>query len=134
MMSDIRGTTPQAREVIARVNAKMASEATGARTVLLGLGVKLAHPDDGWVKRDRNTFCPSYPLFNQRPEVGDLIAFGQPWSGYRLVRVTSVKPWFQGILEYGFDDLGIRVLDTRAKWRHRKLWQWRLRRLANPTT
>lgn len=46
---------------------------------LRAAGIKLAHPDDGWVNRERSTFTLSwYPLFNDKPEVGDLVAFGRP--------------------------------------------------------
>lgn len=46
---------------------------------LRAMGVKLAHPDDGWVNRERCTFHLSwYAQFDDRPEVGDLIAFGTP--------------------------------------------------------
>lgn len=49
---------------------------------LRAAGVKLAHPDDGWVKRDRNQFSLSwYARFDDHPEVGDLIAFGSPPDG-----------------------------------------------------
>lgn len=52
--------------------------------ILRARGVKYAHPDDGWVKRDGTP--PShtrswYPQFDDRPEVGDLIAFGTPPGG-----------------------------------------------------
>lgn len=50
--------------------------------ILRARGVKLAHPDDGWVKRDQGKFSLSwYPQFDDRPEVGDLIAFGRPPDG-----------------------------------------------------
>ncbi len=52
-------------------------------------GVKAAHPDDGWVDRERNEVRPSYPQFNDGVAVGDVIALGWP-SRHRLVRVTSV--------------------------------------------
>ena len=45
-------------------------------------GVKYAHPDDGWVNRDLGKHTRSwYPQFDDRPEVGDLIAFGRPPDG-----------------------------------------------------
>lgn len=47
--------------------------------LLRARGVKYAHPDDGWVHRDRGTHTRSwYPQFDDHPEVGDLIAFGRP--------------------------------------------------------
>lgn len=75
---------------------------------LRALGVKLAHPDDGWVKRELDgsgEVSPAYPLFDDGPKVGDLIALGHPdaatkimvgidsvpyaFTGYRLVKVTE---------------------------------------------
>lgn len=60
-----------------------------ARSLLPWLGVKMAHPDDGWVDREKDVLKPCYPLLDRHPVKGDLIALGWPFSGYRLVRVTS---------------------------------------------
>lgn len=47
--------------------------------ILRARGVKYAHPDDGWVNRERNRHTRSwYPQYDDHPEVGDLIAFGCP--------------------------------------------------------
>lgn len=73
------------------------------------MGVKLAHPDDGWVDRRHNEISPCYPQFNDGPQVGDLIALGQ-WHQHRLVRVIKIKEW--GIIEkhltYSFEDAWLR--------------------------
>lgn len=78
---------------------------------LRALGVKMEHPDDGWVDREQNSIRPSYPRFDLRPAVGDLIALGWPWRGYRLVRCTKVERG--GILipttTYWFEETGERV-------------------------
>lgn len=51
-------------------------------------GVKAAHPDDGWVDREKNTVRMTYPQFNDGIKVGDVIALG--WADrFRLVRVTG---------------------------------------------
>lgn len=80
---------------------------------------KAAHPDDGWVKRDENSVCFSYPLFDMKPQVGDLIALGSPTNDegevigkYRLVKVERVRekllspdpnvPWY----DYYFRQVG----------------------------
>lgn len=60
-------------------------------------GVKAAHPDDGWVKRDENTVHLEYPQFGsvRTLEIGDLIALGSPDRSFlrprptRLVRVID---------------------------------------------
>jgi hypothetical protein len=121
------------------IGDRMASEKRGWTETLRGMGVKLAHPDDGWVKRDAVPPFLSlswYPQFNDEPQEGDLIALGSPhhygtypgdkrerwrrihgrgericWR-YRLVRVTRVHD-HTGILgrfvEYYFEDTGIRL-------------------------
>jgi hypothetical protein len=53
-------------------------------------GIKLAHPDDGWVNREENSLVPCYPQFDDNPGEGDLIALGS-WKVFRLVRVTRVQ-------------------------------------------
>lgn len=61
------------------IGARMAAENASWTDTLRAMGVKLAHPDDGWVHRGRNHFRLSwYPQFDDQPEVGDLIAFGCP--------------------------------------------------------
>lgn len=62
-----------------------------ASALLLEMGVKLEHPDDGWVNRELNMVNPCYSRFNLGPCVGDLIALGWPWSGYRIVRVARIE-------------------------------------------
>lgn len=57
-------------------------------------GVKAAHPDDGWVDRERNTVFFCYPQFDDGVAVGDLIALGWPqWNSkkpqHRIVRVIG---------------------------------------------
>lgn len=112
------------------VDSQAATKASWTN-MLREAGVKLAHPDDGWVHRERNVFSLSwYPQFNDRPEVGDLMAFGWPLDdgqepsygtdkngcavaryGYRLVRVTDVRR--EGVLipmtYYHYEDTGLRL-------------------------
>ena len=75
---------------------------------LQSLGVKAAHPDDGWVNREENYVQLVYPQFNDSPKVGDIICLGQSFNNKnRLVRVTK-KP-ITGILsktrKYYFEEL-----------------------------
>lgn len=69
---------------------------------LRSLGVKLAHPDDGWVNREQNNVYPVYPQFDDKPQVGDLIALG--WPGKcRIVKVTKIEtPKYIGNSKYYF--------------------------------
>lgn len=58
-------------------------------------GVKAAHPDDGWVNREKNSVAFTYPQFDDGPVVGDVIALGRHCGPCRLVEVTgvSVSKW-----------------------------------------
>ena len=56
------------------------------------IGVKAAHPDDGWVNRDNNSVFFCYPQFNDKPKAGDLICLGSHYEkDNRIVRVTDRK-------------------------------------------
>ena len=53
-------------------------------------GIKAAHPDDGWVKRDTNELHFCYPHFNDGAEAGDLVALGYEFDKTtRIVRLLS---------------------------------------------
>lgn len=70
---------PQAVALWESIGARMENNQFDWTERLRSAGIKLAHPDDGWVNRERNTFSLSwYAQFNDSPEVGDLIAFGTP--------------------------------------------------------
>lgn len=78
----MRSSDPSAVALWDSIGNRMANDKRTWTDILRSLGVKYAHPDDGWVNRDRNTHTRSwYPQFDDRPEVGDLIAFGSPPGG-----------------------------------------------------
>lgn len=61
------------------IGAQMDADKRSWTETLRAMGVKLAHPDDGWVKRDAPEPYLSlswYPQFNDEPQAGDLIALG----------------------------------------------------------
>ena len=59
---------------------------------LIGLGIKAAHPDDGWVDRTENYVDFCYPHFNFKPKVGDLICLGSHYDDdNRIVQVIRKK-------------------------------------------
>lgn len=93
------------------VGVSMAQEQRAASAHLMAEGVKLEHPDDGWVDRQKNSVRPCYPPFNLSPKVGDLIALGRPWTGYRLVRCTGIERRTLLIesVRYSFEDTGRRI-------------------------
>jgi hypothetical protein len=87
-------STPEGAALWDSIVAKHEGAKKNWTQILREMGVKLAHPDDGWVKRGRNTFSLSwYPQFDDRPEVGDLIAFGCPprFEHYRRTRSMDDK-------------------------------------------
>lgn len=60
---------------------------------LRSIGIKLAHPDDGHVRRKDSDICdflePCYPQFDDDPKPGDKIALG--WHDrYRVREVRAV--------------------------------------------
>lgn len=77
-----------------RVCNEVASEEQQWIANLRSIGIKAAHPDDGWVARNSSqhhdfvTF--QYPQFNDGPKVGDLIALGGP-DRYRVRKVLGVR-------------------------------------------
>jgi hypothetical protein len=80
--------------VFRRLAESMESDERSWIAALRQLGVKAAHPDDGWVDRELNTVFFAYPQFDDGVSVGDVIALGWPaWndgeSRTRLVRVTG---------------------------------------------
>lgn len=77
------------------------------------LGVAAIHPDDGWVNRKENTVHLVYPRYKAEIVHGSLIALGQPWSGYRIVKVIEpVK------CSFGNDDI----------WLFSEIWENPLKR------
>ncbi len=57
-------------------------------------GIKSAHPDDGWVDREKNIIRFVYPQFNDGAGVGDKIALGWP-SEWRIVTITGRADWLE---------------------------------------
>lgn len=54
-------------------------------------GLKAAHPDDGWVDRERNEVGFCYPSFYDNPRVGDEIALAYHFDrNPRFVRIVAV--------------------------------------------
>jgi hypothetical protein len=58
---------------------------------LRAVGVKAAHPDDGWVDRKDNRVHLAYPQFNDGLGLGDWLALGHP-GDMRIVRVIGMEP------------------------------------------
>jgi hypothetical protein len=72
---------------------------------LCAQGIKAAHPDDGWVDREKNRVHLEYPQFgsSRSLQIGDLLALGWP-DRTRIVRVT------------GFSENPFAIGLSRARW------------------
>lgn len=93
-------------ETFARVGREMAMEKADAHAKLRAQGVAAIGADDGWVDRKENSWMPpSYATIFQPIKVGDKIALGWPWSGFRIVRVTAILSNFMGSERYAFEAL-----------------------------
>lgn len=128
----VRGT-PDAVALAVSIDQKMQGEKLSWVEELRAMGVKAAHPDDGWVHRtDDPCVHLEYPDFNDGLGVGDLLALGWPWRRpYRIVRVTRIEntsPRF-GLIHYHFDEV-MQVGVEPTPEPKRTLWQ-RLARRRN---
>lgn len=84
------------------------------------MGVKLAQAEDGWIDRERNTLTvPSYRLFDDGPQAGDLVAIGEathdadPIGRFRLARAVKIISALSGSTRLDFDPTG-EVVTFRA--------------------
>jgi hypothetical protein len=65
--------------------------------------IDAAHPDDGWVDREKNEVCLSYPQFDDGVRVGGAIALGWP-NKYRIVTITGVRHSPLGLTYWSFEE------------------------------
>lgn len=92
LMSGLRAA-PETRAEFQSIALEMQRDLDAWVASLRKAGVKAAHPDDGWVDRQRNTVRFNYPHFFDDPHIGDLVALGNPkyhpkGCAARLVRLT----------------------------------------------
>lgn len=70
-------------------------------------GFKAAHPNDGWVDRERQELTLCYPQFDDGVKVGDHVMLGWPTdppARWRPVLITSIRKSPLGVLCYSFED------------------------------
>lgn len=98
-----------ARQFVANAQSMADQEAAWVAR-LRAAGIKASHPDDGWVRRDRNQVHFCYPQFNDGAGVGDLIVLG--WGGderdrqeARCVRLTGIASKFLTLTWWQFEPL-----------------------------
>ena len=85
-----------------RIGAESKAEERSWIEQLQADGIKAAHPDDGWVNRERNEVHFAYPQFNDGVTVGDRIALGDART-WRVVTVTGLRDDLLGIDYYNFE-------------------------------
>jgi hypothetical protein len=94
----VKGNSPSGDEFVKVYDAVCVEHNEKERqciAFLRHIGVKMAHPDDGWVNREKNILNPCYPSFNDNPKVGDLIYLGWPTDKRaRLVQVINIESSF----------------------------------------
>lgn len=86
------GTVSGDPEAVARavkIDKDMAAQQRAWIAQLRADGVKAAHPDDGWVDREKNAVSLCYPQFNDGLDIGDRLALGWPWHNTRIVRIVD---------------------------------------------
>ena len=75
---------------------------------LRAVGVKAAHPNDGWIDREKNEIHFAYPHFNDGAGPGDIVAIGQPFDRPGETRfVCLIKQYdrtFEGFTWWKFKD------------------------------
>jgi hypothetical protein len=67
-------------------------------------GFAAAHPDDGWVNRQKNEVELVYPQFDDGVSVGSKIMLGYHFEKGCPVRVTEMKN-FMGLITYTFEEI-----------------------------
>lgn len=92
-----------------RFVAELAASSEAARRswveILEARGIGLAHPDDGWVDRERDTVLLVYPsLSRTAPAPGVLLALGWP-DRWRVVRITREVPMPIGASRWAFAEV-----------------------------
>ena len=97
-------------EVVARwhkICDDSAKEKTAWIRHLRELGFKAAHPNDGWVDRDKNTVLFAYPQFNDGAEVGDKVMLGWPSDDNEKLRPVRLTGKIIGMFteRFAFADL-----------------------------
>lgn len=77
-----------------RIGREMEAEKKAWIADLRAYGVKAAHPNDGWVDREKHEVFLCYPQFNDGVTVGDTIALGSPGRKTLLVKVIGSRALF----------------------------------------
>jgi len=71
---------------------------------LIKEGVKAAHPDDGWVKREISEVHFCYPYFLSKIEIDSVIVLGTP-EEFRRCRVVEIRESIFQMVYYKFVEI-----------------------------
>jgi hypothetical protein len=84
--------------IFGRITATQKCKQDELINAVLARGVKLLHPNDGWVVRNSLGFPvlvqPCYPMFNHLPKIGDLIALGSSVDDVVVCRCKAIHKAF----------------------------------------
>lgn len=77
------------------------------KLVLRWAGFKAAHPNDGWVDREKKEIFLAYPHYNDGAEVGDPVMLGQPWrrEDWRPIRLIEKRVTLFNMTMWRFEDI-----------------------------
>jgi len=94
----ITGRTPQLQAESDAIVDRMEMEEHAWIAQLRKDGYKAAHPNDGWVDREKQEVNLCYPQFNDGVEVGDKIMLGWPYHPEQgvPVRITEIRKGVYG--------------------------------------
>lgn len=101
------GGKPEDRLLWNSICDDMESEKAKWVSELRKSGFKAAHPNDGWVDREKKELHFAYPHFNDGAGVGDLVMLGWATGNkyLRPVRLTGRRESMSGLVWWSFDDL-----------------------------
>jgi hypothetical protein len=106
MRDDLTGATMSTNDAgFAATWARIVAESKASMSAWVAMlreqGIKAAHPDDGWVDRNKNTVHFAYPNFGGDHSVkeGSLIALGRP-DKWRIVRITGCRDSILGSMRW----------------------------------
>jgi hypothetical protein len=67
-------------------------------------GIVGAHPNDGWVDREKQELILTYPQFNDGIAVGKRMALGSPHQ-FVVVEITGVRSGITGLKYWSYEEI-----------------------------
>jgi len=91
-------------DVLASVTRNQQRDKSSWVESLRAKGVCAAHPDDGWVNREKREVVLQYPDFNDGITLGGVVALGSK-DQWRIVRIDSKRKSPFGITYWKFSEI-----------------------------